>query len=137
MACLEVHLVLDSERAPLVGGVTALSGIGLAWLLYAREGSTVRLARRYSRLHDFLAHKWYFDELYDRAIVRPALALGRFSSDLVERVVIGGMVSGTAHVVRAGNSLVRVAQTGLLRNYALLLVTGVTALALYFLVVSR
>ena len=51
--------------------------------------------------------------------------------------MIGGMVSGTAHAVRAGNSLVRVAQTGLLRNYALLLVTGVTALALYFLVVSR
>jgi hypothetical protein len=54
-----------------------------------------------------------------------------------ERVVIGGVVSGTAVAVRAGNSLVRVAQTGLLRNYALLLVTGVTALALYFLIVSR
>ena len=51
--------------------------------------------------------------------------------------MIGGMVSGTALVVRAGNSLVRVAQSGLLRYYALLLMTGVTALALYFLVVSR
>ena len=56
---------------------------------------------------------------------------------MVERVFVGGLVSGTAQVVRAGNSLVRGAQTGLLRNYALLLVTGVTALALYFLVVSR
>ena len=123
--------------ALVVGGVTALAGIGLAWLLYAREGSTARLARRYSRLHDFLEHKWYFDELYDRLVVRPVFTLGRFSSDVFERVVIGGMVSGTAHAVRAGNSLVRVAQNGLLRNYALLLVTGVTALALYFLVVSR
>jgi NADH-quinone oxidoreductase subunit L len=124
--------------ALIVGGLTALGGIGLAWLLYVRHpGSTLRLARRMPRLHGFLEHKWYFDELYDRAIVRPALALGRFSSDVIERVVIGGMVSGTAHAVRAGNSLVRVAQTGLLRNYALLLVTGVTALALYFLVVSR
>ena len=51
--------------------------------------------------------------------------------------MIGGMVSGTALAVRAGNSLVRVAQSGLLRYYALLLMTGVTALALYFLVVSR
>jgi NADH-quinone oxidoreductase subunit L len=124
--------------ALVVGGVTALAGIGLAWLLYERKrGSTVQLARRFSRLHDFLAHKWYFDELYDRVIVAPAFMLGRLFSDLVERVVIGGMVSGTAHAVRAGNSLVRVAQTGLLRNYALLLVTGVAALALYFLVVSR
>jgi NADH-quinone oxidoreductase subunit L len=124
--------------ALVVGGLTALAGIGLAWLLYVRkEGSTVRLARRFRRMHDFLAHKWYFDELYDRVIVRPAFALGRIFSDVVERVFVDGLVSGTAQVVRAGNSLVRVAQTGLLRNYALLLVTGVTALALYFLVVSR
>jgi NADH-quinone oxidoreductase subunit L len=124
--------------ALIVGGLTALGGIGLARLLYVRHpGSTLRLARRMPRLHGFLEHKWYFDELYDRLIVRPAFALGRLFSDVVERVVIDGMVSGTAHVVRAGNSLVRVAQTGLLRNYALLLVTGVTALALYFLVVSR
>ena len=95
------------------------------------------MAQRLSWLHDFLAHKWYFDELYDRRSCGPALALGRFCSNVFERVVVDGMVSGTALAVRAGNSLVRVAQTGLLRNYALLLVTGVTALALYFLVVSR
>jgi NADH-quinone oxidoreductase subunit L len=124
--------------ALIVGAATSLAGIGLAWLMYVRNpGSTLALARRLPRLHGFLVHKWYFDELYDRAIVRPALDLGKFSTDVFERVVIGGMVSGTALAVRAGNSVVRVAQTGLLRNYALLLVTGVTALALYFLVVSR
>jgi NADH-quinone oxidoreductase subunit L len=124
--------------ALIVGAVTALAGVGLAWLLYVRNpGTTQRLALRVRRLHGFLARKWYFDELYERAIVRPALALGRFFSDVFERVVIGGMVSGTTLAVRAGNSIVRIAQTGLLRNYALLLVTGVTALTLYFLVVSR
>ena len=51
--------------------------------------------------------------------------------------MIGGMVTGTALAVRAGNHAVRVAQSGLLRYYALLLLTGVTALGLYFLVVSR
>jgi NADH-quinone oxidoreductase subunit L len=124
--------------ALIVGAVTSLAGIGLAWLLYVRNpGSTLALARRMPRLHDFLEHKWYFDEFYDRAIVRPALALGQFASNVFERVVVGGMVSGTALAVRAGNSVVRVAQNGLLRNYALLLLTGVTALALYFLIVSR
>ena len=124
--------------ALVVGGATALAGIGLAWWLYVRNpGSTLRLAQRFRGLHDFLAHKWYFDELYDRAIVRPTIALGRFCANVVERFVVGGLVSGTALAVRAGNSVVRVAQTGILRHYALLLVTGVTALALYFLVVSR
>ncbi len=69
----------------------------------AARARPLRLAERFRRLHDFLAHKWYFDELYDRAIVRPTLALGAWSSSVFERVVIGGMVSGTALAVRAGN----------------------------------
>ena len=124
--------------ALVVGALSSLLGIGLAWHLYVRRpGTTARLAARFGGLHDFLAHKWYFDELYDRAIVRPTLALGAWSSDVFERVVVGGVMTGTAFAVRAGNHVVRVAQTGVVRYYALLLLTGVTALALYFLVVSR
>ena len=60
-----------------VGALSALAGIGLAWFVYIRRpGTTARLVERLPRLHDFLAHKWYFDELYDRAIVRPTLAFG-------------------------------------------------------------
>jgi NADH-quinone oxidoreductase subunit L len=124
--------------ALVAGAVSSLTGIGLAWFLYVRRaGSTARLAERLRPLHDFLAHKWYFDELYDRAFVSPVRALGEAASTVFERVVIGGMASGTALAVRTGNSIVRVAQSGLLRNYALLLMTGVTALALYFLIVAR
>jgi NADH-quinone oxidoreductase subunit L len=124
--------------ALIVGALSAIAGIGLAWLLYVKQpGTTLRLAERFRGPHDFLAHKWYFDELYDRAIVRPTLAFGSWSATFFERYVIGGMVSGTAVAVRAGNQVLRVAQSGMLRYYALLLMTGVTALALYFLVVSR
>ena len=35
-----------------------------------------RLARRLPRLHGFLEHKWYFDELYDRLVVRPGARAG-------------------------------------------------------------
>jgi len=69
--------------------------------------------------------------------VRPTLALGSWSANVFERYVVGGVVTGTALVVRAGGQFVRVAQSGVLRYYALLLMTGVTALALYFLLVSR
>jgi NADH-quinone oxidoreductase subunit L len=124
--------------ALIVGALSAVAGIGLAWLLYVRQpGTTLRLAERYRWLHDFLAHKWYFDELYDRALVRPTLAFGAWSSTVFERFVVGGFVSGAELVVRAGNHAVRIAQSGMLRYYALLLMTGVTALSLYFLVVSR
>jgi NADH-quinone oxidoreductase subunit L len=98
---------------------------------------TLRLAERFPRLHGFLARKWYFDEAYDLLIVRPMSALGRAASATFERVVIDGVSQGAALVVRAGNSLVRVAQSGIVRYYALALMTGVTALALYFLIVAK
>jgi NADH-quinone oxidoreductase subunit L len=124
--------------ALVAGAVSSLAGIALAFQLYVRSpGVTLRLAERFPRLHGFLAHKWYFDEAYDGLVVRPTSALGRVASTTFERVVIDGVAQGTALVVRAGNSLVRVAQSGLLRYYALALMTGVTALALYFLIVAR
>ena len=122
-----------------VGAAAALSGIGMAWLLYVRRpGTTAQLVARLPRLHGFLAHKWYFDELYDVAFVRPMRALGEGASNVFERVVVQGVVVGGAELaVRVGNSLVRVAQSGLLRYYALLLLAGVSGLALYFLAVSH
>jgi len=134
---IEVSTTLE-VLALLVGAACSISGIGLAYWMYVRApGTSLRLAERFRGVHDFLAHKWYFDELYDTIFVRPTRAFGAWSANVFERVVVGGLVSGTAYAVRAGNSIVRVAQTGVVRNYALLLMTGVTALALYFLVVSR
>ena len=96
--------------------------------MYVRApGTTARLRERFRGLHGFLAHKWYFDELYDRALVRPTLALGDV---VVERVRARrdrrhGVAARRSRCAPA-NSLVRVAQSGLLRYYALLLVTGVS-----------
>jgi NADH-quinone oxidoreductase subunit L len=122
----------------IVGGVMSLAGIGLAYLIWvARPGTSARLVDRLRPLQGFLSHKWYFDEAYELAIVRPMRTLGWAASSVFERDVIDGASTGTTLAVRAGNRLVRVAQSGLLRNYALLLTTGVTALALYFLIVAR
>jgi len=122
----------------IVGGAMSLTGIGIAYLVWVRRpGTSARLIQRLRPLHTFLIHKWYFDEAYDVLVVRPMTALGRGASTTFERVVIDGMASGAVFAVRAGNSLVRVAQSGILRNYALLLMTGVTALGLYFLIVAR
>jgi len=116
----------------------SLTGIGIAYLVWVRRpGTSARLIQRLRPLHTFLIHKWYFDEAYDVLVVRPMTALGRNASTTFERVVIDGMASGAAFAVRTGNSLVRVAQSGIVRNYALLLMTGVTALGLYFLIVAR
>jgi NADH-quinone oxidoreductase subunit L len=54
-----------------------------------------------------------------------------------ERVVVNGVfVGGPSVVVRAGSAAVRAVQSGFLRYYAALLLLGVTALGLYFLIAA-
>ncbi|MFL5970687.1 MAG: NADH-quinone oxidoreductase subunit L [Gaiellaceae bacterium] len=123
----------------IIGGVISLTGIALAWFMYlVRPNTTLRLRDfRLRKVHDFLAHKWYFDELYDFAIVRPGAACGRFGRTVIESVFVQDViVGGSVAVVRAGSSFARGLQTGYLRSYAALLVTGLAGLGLYFLITA-
>jgi NADH-quinone oxidoreductase subunit L len=122
----------------IVGGVISIVGISIAYLLYMRRrGATLRLRDRLSGVHNFLSKKWYFDELYDTTVVNPMRGFGVYSRRVIEsRFVQGFLVGGAVGVVRAGTSFARGIQTGYLRAYALLLVIGVLALGLYFLLQS-
>jgi NADH-quinone oxidoreductase subunit L len=120
-----------------VGAATALAGISLAYYMYVvAPGTTARLQERFRALHAFLARKWYFDELYDAVVYRPLLAVGAFANAVFERFVVQGIVAGTVEVVRGVGVVVRGAQSGFLRSYALLLVGGFAGLGLYFLITS-
>jgi NADH-quinone oxidoreductase subunit L len=124
-------------RGLSIGGVLSVLGVGLAGLMYLRRpGMTARLQQRLPWLHDFLERKWYFDEAIDILVVRPALAVGRWANSTFERYVVQGLVNGAVDVARGANAAVRGAQSGYLRSYALLLVTGFAGLALYFLIQS-
>ncbi len=110
-------------------------------------------AERFGGLYNFLVHKWYFDELYDAAFVRPTLALARASSAF-DQHVIDGIVNGSASLtvllsqldglfdLRAVDGLVnltagflfavgdwgRMIQTGRLRNYLMFLAVALVGL---------
>jgi NADH-quinone oxidoreductase subunit L len=116
----------------------AVAGILGAYLFYMRDPELRLTARkRFAGVAKFLVNKWYFDELFDAAIVRPTAAAGRFGRTVVEsRFVQGVLVGGTVGIVRAGTSFARSIQTGELRGYALLLLVGMSGLLLYFLVVA-
>jgi NADH-quinone oxidoreductase subunit L len=135
-ALFEVHVPTGDEWLGLaIGGAIAVSGISLAYLCYvARPGITARLVERLRPIHSFLAHKWYWDELLDALVYRPTIAIGRFANSVIERFVVDGIVAGTVGVVRGVGSIVREAQSGFVRAYALLLITGFAALGIYFLV---
>ena len=103
--------------------------------MYVRDrGRTILLRDRHERLHDFLAHKWYFDELYDALFVRPTVAFGRFGRTVIETALVQGLIIGGASgIVRGATSLAHAIQSGYLRAYALVLVMGLGGLGLYFL----
>jgi NADH-quinone oxidoreductase subunit L len=120
-----------------IGAAISLLGIGIAYLFYVAKPQRPRqLEARLRPLHTLFANKWYFDELIDVLVVRPALAIGRFSNRVFERFVVDGLVSGTAGTVRGASGVVRTVQSGFVRSYALLLIAGFAGLALYFLLAS-
>jgi NADH-quinone oxidoreductase subunit L len=120
----------------VIGAVIALSGLTIAYRIWlAAPGTSTKLQARFAPLHSFFVNKWYFDELIDWVIVRPALWFGRFADSVLERIVVGGTITGgTVGLVRAGSAAVRRAQTGFLRYYAAAMIVGVFAVGLYFLI---
>jgi NADH-quinone oxidoreductase subunit L len=118
--------------------LTAAISLGGLWVAYRvwvqRPGTSAALQQRFAGLHRMLVNKWYFDEAIDLLVVRPVAWMGRWARDSFERIVVNGViVGGSTGVVRAGSAAVRALQTGLLRGYAALVIGGLAAVLLYFL----
>jgi NADH-quinone oxidoreductase subunit L len=79
-------------------------------------------------LHRLLLHKYYVDELYDRVIVKPLLALSHWCAASFDAGVIDGAVNGVASLVAGAATRLRRLQTGFVMNYALSMLVGVVAL---------
>ncbi len=122
----------------VLGTVLGLSGIAIAYRIWVREPSIAVAAReRFAPVYELLVHKWYFDELIDALVVKPVAAAGRFATGTFERVFVQDtLVGGTTGIVRTGSAAVRAVQSGFVRYYAALLVLGLTAVGLYFLLQS-
>ncbi|MEA2938588.1 MAG: NADH-quinone oxidoreductase subunit, partial [Alphaproteobacteria bacterium] len=110
-------------------------GFLVAWHFYVRRPELPgELARQHEPLYRFLLNKWYFDELYDLIIVRPALWLGR----LLWKGGDGWLIDGfgpdgvSARVLDVTRNVVRL-QTGYLYHYAFAMLIGVAALITWFI----
>jgi NADH-quinone oxidoreductase subunit L len=119
-----------------VGMLLGLLGIFIAYRLWVADRERpARIRQQLAPAYRFFVHKWYFDEAIDFLVVRPFAWFGRFARNTFERVVVNGaIVGGAAGAVRAGSAAVRAVQTGYVRYYAALLLLGLAALGLYFLI---
>ena len=112
-------LIFASSRASRF----ALLSSSVAWL------GLVAVAQ-FGPVHRFVLNKWYFDELYDRIFVRPALWLGRlFWKGGDEGTIDRFGPHGAAYAVGVGNKLTARLQSGYLYTYALVMLLGLAAAA--------
>ena len=110
-------------------------------------------AQQFHSLYKFLEHKWYFDEVYSVAIVRPAVIVSRWAATFdrvvidgfvnawgriaifaswltgaIDRLFVDGAVNLVANVCYAVGLSLRRVQTGYLRSYVLFLVLAAMGL---------
>jgi NADH-quinone oxidoreductase subunit L len=140
----------------------ALAGIGVAYSYFvSRPVTSERLAVPPGPAETVLLNKYYVDELYDALFVNRTKNLGnglaafdqivvdggvngvgwttRLTADasrLWDKWVIDGLVNVAAFMVKVLSYPVRVVQTGLVQNYAWLIVVGVLAFLGYYLLHS-
>ena len=122
---------LLAMQSVLVAGV----GVALAALLYVwRPSLAAQLRGALAPVHKLVENKYYVDELYDRAIVRP---LVWFSEKVLHRFVDAGvidavLVNGSAATVRGVTSgLLKYAQSGFAQSYLGWMALGSAALVYY------
>jgi NADH-quinone oxidoreductase subunit L len=83
-----------------------------------------------------LERKYYFDEIYDAAFVRPMDAVAEWGLRDVEEPILDGAVVGAGHVAVAGASGLSLTQSGYFRNYVLVFVGGAVVVAIVLLIRS-
>src|SRR5262249_40521515 len=134
---IETHVLASTHWLAMGASlVIATLGIGLGILYYADPAwhpyvsryrrNARHTAEAFPGLHSFLLHKWYFDELYQAALVRPTLALAGLARNL-DRFIIDGFIDGSAWATAQVSKL-----EGLFDNIAVDGLVNWTARGVYF-----
>jgi NADH-quinone oxidoreductase subunit L len=155
------HAARGAEVAVmLVSVLVAVAGIlGARHLYLARPELAHSLASRWRGAHALLYNQFYVNELYDATFVRGTLAgarrldtfdrrvidgavdavgvvaqVGAWLSHMIDKYLVDGIVNGLARGAGKASFFIRLLQSGLVQNYALLIVFGLFAfLTLYLL----
>ncbi len=111
-------------------------GLGLVGVFFARRAfASGRQLVTHPAAWRVLAHKLYFDELYDALFYRPAAALSRVLRQRVEEPLIERSLDEIGSgALQAGGGVAR-AQSGLLRTYAFAIALSVAVLVVVFVTV--
>ncbi len=131
----EAHEPLNLGIAAFFVVLTLVAMAG-AYALYRRFNSSAQPdpLQRLGPLYIVSSRKWYLDEIYNAAIVKPFYAGASFLARIFDLGGIDGVVNGAGKVVAELSATLRELQTGFARTYGLVMLMGVVAILLYFLV---
>jgi len=109
----------------LLATAMGLLGIGGAYYAYVLHPSLPdRWAHQWRTAYEWSFHKWYFDEAYDRSIVRPTFTVAVELWKRIDVAVIDGAVNGVARAIAWGAWFLRLVQSGQTQHYALGMALG-------------
>jgi NADH-quinone oxidoreductase subunit L len=109
----------------LVSVLIAVTGIAIGWVVF-RKRPLLAMPR-------ILENKYYVDEIYDAAIIKPILVGSREGLwQLFDIGVIDGFLHGVGDVVTETGRLVRHMQAGFVRGYAAIILLGALAVIGFF-----
>ncbi len=122
---------MDVHKAVMIISIiAALAGIALAAYFHLLRRELADKAKQtYAGVCDLLENKFWIDELYDTAIVRPLKLMGDLFF-VFDRLVINGIVALVGFIPRLLGITVRHSQTGVLQGYGLGMILGLACILL-------
>ncbi len=119
-----------------IATIVAVLGISIAYVMYMRRNNLAQtMSARFKPIYNLFLNKWYFDDLYQWAIINNVRRLGTalwwFDANIVD-----GAVNGLAGLVRLSGAGLRKVQTGFVQGYALAIALGLLALISYLWIVA-
>ena len=127
-AGLQVLLMLISTAVAVGGWMAA------RYVYCVRPELPRQLADRATGLYRLSLNKWYVDELYDRFFVQTTNRIADRLWKGLDIRMIDGAVNGVGWLALTSARVLRLMQSGLLQNYALVMVAGLLVMLTIYLI---
>ena len=110
-------------------------GLFIAWYMYIKNTKLASdIAKMNKPLYEFLLNKWYFDELYNFLLVRPAIAIGKILWKFLDEYIIDGFgPNGIASLAINLSNRAKKIQSGYIYHYAFAILIGLSLLITFFI----
>ncbi|AXR69673.1 NADH-quinone oxidoreductase subunit L [Leptospira mayottensis] len=117
----------------VVSVAVAISGIFIARTIFLTGKNVPEDEESHTGVKRILSQRYYIDEFYRNFIVDPILLLGKFLAGYVERNFLDLILRGTGRFAVAISLVLRRVQTGIVVDYAILIVLGTVVILSFFL----